>query len=96
MPKPKAYTVTLTELTTNRSKYVDVWSSADELKTTFDISNGAVYNVSVLAKNCENAEPATIKFDAPALPVIQKLKVVPTLKRGFVVFWKQSVDYLGM
>lgn len=93
---PSAYSITLNELTKNQTTIVVVKRlGAKMLKHTFvKIPRGAVYNVSI-ATHSPNAEPATVKVNAPLLPAVRQLKVFPELNGTYVVFWHEVNDGEG-
>lgn len=89
---PASYTISLTELSTNKSKTVDVRRKGDKtLSHKFSgVLDGAVYNVSI-STTAKDAEAVTLKLHAPALPPVRQIKVNQETNGSFVVFWNDAL-----
>lgn len=85
---PASYTISLTELTTNKSKTVEVKRKGDRI-LTHRFSNaleGALYNISI-ATTAKNAEAVSVRLHGPALPAVRQIKVNQEKNGTYVVYW---------
>lgn len=85
---PASYTISLTELTTNKSKTVDVKRKGEKTLTHkfAGALDGAVYNISI-ATTAKNAEAVTMKLHGPPLPPVRQIKVSQEKNGTYVVHW---------
>lgn len=85
---PASYTISLTELTTNKSQTVDVRRKGDKtLSHRFlGMLDGAVYNVSI-STTAKDAEAVTMKLHAPPLPSVRQIKVNQETNGSYIVYW---------
>lgn len=87
---PPSYMLTITELTLNKSKTVELKKKGNQLLWhTFDgIPKGAVYNISLSSRG-KNAESSVLKIYAPPLPAPRQLKVYPEKNNTYVIYWHE-------
>lgn len=85
---PASYTISLTELTTNKSQTIDVKRKGDKTLSHIlrGMLDGGVYNVSI-STTAKDAEAVTLKLHAPPLPSVRQIKVNQETNGSFVVYW---------
>lgn len=85
---PSSYTISLTEINTNKTKTVDVKRKGDKvLSHKFSgVLDGAVYNISIRT-TARNAEPVSMKLHAPPLPSVRQIKVNQEKNGTYIVYW---------
>lgn len=90
---PPSYLIQLTELTQNKTTSVELKRKGTKFLTHkfSSIPDGAVFNVSI-STNAKDAEPITLRVEAPALPVVRRLKVWQEKNGTYVVYWHDVKD----
>lgn len=87
------YIINVTEITFNTTSIIELKPSKSKviLHKFHKIEDGSVLDISI-ATSAKNAEWATRRVYAPALPSPTQLKVWPEKNGTYVVYWKEEDD----
>lgn len=85
---PTSYSVNVTELTTNNTKYNKLNRKGTKVFSHIirNVPDGAVYSINI-STNVLDAEQVTLVVHAPQLPPVRQLKVYADKNGTFTVFW---------